>query len=725
MIASITVDGVACYKKPATLTTDRRVNLIYGLNGTGKSTLTNFLYNRSDPAYSRCSVDGLTTEEVLVYNQRFINDNFYESDTLKGIFTLSRVNKEAEEQVRQAEQLISKFEAQKKGQLDSVEAHKRDLSQKSLYAEEKTWEIKTKYAGGDRVLEYCLDGLKGRKATLFTHLAGVPKPSQQPAKTTSNLKREVEVLQGDNAKKYALLDTIDFNVERIETSPLLQKVILGNENSPVSELIQSLGNSDWVRQGLDYISSDFASESQPCPFCQERTVTEQLYAKIHSYFDESYERDIKALGELLSAYVSAIDSVAPKNTDETNPFFMEIKAEYDKRYDEFVRCTSLNKAKIEEKLKTPSQQVMLTNAAAMLSSFNALVAHTNNAISTHNAKIDNREAALEDIKNQFWSLMRWEYDQTLSAHTNDKAVFEKKIADCQTKIAAIEGDIAVQREVVKQQQKNTVNIDEAIANINNGLIELGIDGFHIQKHSDALYAIAREGACENTFRTLSEGEKMIISFLYFRELCKGKSTASSLSNRKIVFIDDPISSLSHIYVFSVGELIKKDFFGSSSCDQIFVLTHSLYFFYEMVNPNHEKRKETQKLFRMTKNSDGSQISVMKYEEIQNDYHSYWFVVADEKHPPALIANCMRNIVEYFFGFIEKRGLNNVFQKPELQEVKYQAFRRYIDRESHSLGQNILDLKEFNYADFREALRLVFLESGYIEHYNEMMKLGGI
>ena len=112
---------------------------------------------------------------------------------------------------------------------------------------------------------------------------------------------------------------------------------------------------------------------------------------------------------------------------------------------------------------------------------------------------------------------------------------------------------------------------------------------------------------------------------------------------------------------------------------------------------------------------------MKYEEIQNDYHSYWNVVKDDKHPPALIANCMRNIIEYFFNFIEKKDLNNVFQKPELQATKYQAFCRYINRESHSVGQNIFDYKEFNYSDYRDALRLVFTECGYEEHYDAMIK----
>jgi wobble nucleotide-excising tRNase len=112
---------------------------------------------------------------------------------------------------------------------------------------------------------------------------------------------------------------------------------------------------------------------------------------------------------------------------------------------------------------------------------------------------------------------------------------------------------------------------------------------------------------------------------------------------------------------------------------------------------------------------------MKYEEIQNDYQAYWQIIKDDKQPAALIANCMRNIVEYFFNFIEKRDLGKVFQKPVLQDNKYQAFARYINRESHSLGQNIFDIKEFDYLTFKEGLRLIFEQNGYKEHYKRMMK----
>ena len=394
---------------------------------------------------------------------------------------------------------------------------------------------------------------------------------------------------------------------------------------------------------------------------------------------------------------------------------------FENLYNAVIQILSSNKEEIIRKIKTPSQTTQLEDSSTPIVAFNEFISEMNVSITEHNDRIKNKEKTLESIKMQFWTIMRWDYDQTISTYQKEKTDIEEKINEVETGLKRYKSDTETQQSIIVEQQGKTVNIKEAIDNINAGLLELGIDGFTVEKHTDVLYKIVRSEQCENTFETLSEGEKMIISFLYFRELCKGKKSTQSQSKEKIVVIDDPISSLSHIYIFNIGQMIKNDFFASKKYGQVFLFTHSLYFFYEMAISNSEKRKKSQKLFRLNKNSDGSKILEMKYEEIQNDYQSYWFVVKDEKQPPALIANCMRNIIEYFFNFIEKKDLNNVFQKPELKDVKYQAFNRYINRESHSSGQNIFDIKEFNYDDFKEAFRLVFAVTNYEEHYKRMIK----
>ena len=281
-----------------------------------------------------------------------------------------------------------------------------------------------------------------------------------------------------------------------------------------------------------------------------------------------------------------------------------------------------------------------------------------------------------------------------------------------------------QEKIIKKNLKSVKNIEEAINNIKSTLLDIGITDIIIEKCEDdtALYRLRRkDDESEDIFVSLSEGEKMVLSFLYFLELCKGETEVNSLFRKKLIVIDDPISSLSHVHIFNIGRLIHNEFLRTTKYEQIFIFTHSLYFFYELSNINHEEREKEQKLFRLIKNESGSKFYEMKYEEIQNDYQAYWSIVKDPKQPAALIANCMRNIIEYFFNFVEKQDYNNIFQKKELQSQKFMAFNRYMNRESHSKGQNIFDLKEFDYETFKEALRCVFYYSGYEKHYKKMIK----
>lgn len=722
MITKITLDDVASYKKPAVLETDKKVNLIYGLNGTGKSTFSDFLYNPTEPNFNKCSIEGLSPdEEILVYNQTFIQDNFYQADALKGIFTLSKKNKEAETKILNAEKEIKRLDAEKNQKTADLKKETEAISAKHDKAKDKVWEIKKNFTGGDRVLEFCLEGYRNDGNKLLSYIEGLKKPDSKPTKTTDNIKEEVQALSGKNAQKYNTLEPIAFNVANIETEQIFKKQIVGNENSTVSGLINKLENSDWVKDGLKYLPTEIENENETCPFCQEQTISSQLLQSIKEYFDESYEADLTAIKELRKQYAEAIQLIPDKSTFENNPKFENHKKDFEIKYNAFTQVVKENLKLIDDKIKSPSIQITLKSSVTALNELNEIIDNINKQVKEHNKKIDQKETALIDLKTDFWNIMRWEYDQTISSYISDKSQSHKIVSGLKQAIEKLDSDIQKQREIIVEQQKQTVNIEEAIANINNGLLDLGIHDFKIKQHADNLYKIVREQNDNRVFLSLSEGEKMIISFLYFLELCRGKKDATEATKKKIIVIDDPISSLSHIYIFNVGRLIQNEFLRNSKYEQIFILTHSLYFFYELTDIDHERRKLNQKLFRLRKNSHGSEFIEMKYEEIQNDYQAYWAIIKDEQQPPALIANCMRNIIEYFFNFVEKKDLNNVFQKPAMQENRFQAFCRYINRESHSLGQNIFDIKEFNYDDFKDAFALVFKENGYEEHYKKMIK----
>ncbi|EJG2306106.1 AAA family ATPase [Elizabethkingia anophelis] len=606
------------------------------------------------------------------------------------------------------------------------------MAQKLETAKNNIWKIKTDYSGGDRVLEFCLEGYKGSKDSLFNQIIGLSKPTEKPTKTIDDLKNDLQSISGDNAQKYSELSEISFTSSSIEEEIIFSKQIVGNENSTVSQLIKELGNSDWVKAGLEYLPTEPIENTETCPFCQEKTISESLVESIKDYFDASYEADINSLKSFLEEYSLAIQSLPSLTTFDANPKIEVYKKDFEIKYNALIKIVEDNKKLIEDKIKTPSISIKLQNSTIAIDELNQIIRKTNTLISEHNINIDQIGIVKNDIKKNFWQIMRWDYDPTISSYNTDKAASESKTSALETLIKAYSTKISEQNSIISEQQKQTVNIEEAVTKINSGLIDLGITDFSIKKHSDNLYKIVRGESEEKIFRSLSEGEKMIISFLYFLELCRGKKEATEAGKKKIIVIDDPISSLSHIYVFNVGRLIKNEFFGTKEkkdgvetwkykYEQVFILTHSLYFFYEITETKHELRKEMQKLIRLTKNETGSTFVSMSYEEIQNDYQAYWFIIKDEKQPAALIANCMRNVIEYFFNFVEKKDLNNFFLQEPLKNIRFQAFYRYINRESHSLGQNIFDFKEFNYKDFKDAFAELFKTAGYEDHYKKMIK----
>ena len=369
----------------------------------------------------------------------------------------------------------------------------------------------------------------------------------------------------------------------------------------------------------------------------------------------------------------------------------------------------------------PSIIVKLNDTSSIINEINELIRELNIKINNFNEMIKTKDDNLKQLKKEFWLLIKKNNETSFTQYLEQKAFYQSELKSNDEARAEIINQININENLIVDERKNTINIEDAIDNINNMLIEIGVTDFRVTKASNEMYKIVRNDNDPNIFNTLSEGEKMIISFLYFIEMCKGINQQNSVNKNKIIVIDDPINSMSHIYVFNVGRLIKKSFYDNNKYKQIFIMTHSLYFFYELVYMNEEKRHEHQQLFRISKNNDTSIIDIMHYEEIQNDYQAYWKIIKDKNSSPALIANCMRNIIEYFFGFVEDIPLSNVFQKQELQANRFQAFNRYINRESHSIGQNIFDIKEFNYDDFLEGFKLVFKLTNYEKHYKKMME----
>ncbi|WP_080589901.1 AAA family ATPase [Pseudomonas asplenii] len=102
MIKTISLKGVTSYPNDQAVVLGplKRVNLVYGLNGSGKSTVGDYLQDLTGNRYLTCQVDpAIKQDQVFVYNQKFIEKNFHQ-ESHPGIFTLNEGNIEAKEKTR-------------------------------------------------------------------------------------------------------------------------------------------------------------------------------------------------------------------------------------------------------------------------------------------------------------------------------------------------------------------------------------------------------------------------------------------------------------------------------------------------------------------------------------------------------------------------------------------------------------------------------------------------
>ncbi|HDI3319880.1 TPA: AAA family ATPase, partial [Vibrio cholerae] len=139
--------------------------------------------------------------------------------------------------------------------------------------------------------------------------------------------------------------------------------------------------------------------------------------------------------------------------------------------------------------------------------------------------------------------------------------------------------IQAQNKVISENRKLITDIETSVISINNQIKSIGLEGFEIKKKpgESSHYYLCRGFASRghDVYKSLSEGEKTLITYLYFLELCQGSVNSDSPTpkNKKIIVVDDPISSLSHNYIYEIGALTHKRIIRGYKYAQVILLTH--------------------------------------------------------------------------------------------------------------------------------------------------------
>lgn len=138
MIKHIILRGVSSYCPDTNLSIGplTKVNLFYGHNGTGKTTISNFLQAPGHSDFHQCRVQPVNPErELIVYNHTFLEKNF-QASSQPGVFTLNEGNIEAENALLAAEAELSKLAKERISLVDAG----MELATEQGRADEKHWD---------------------------------------------------------------------------------------------------------------------------------------------------------------------------------------------------------------------------------------------------------------------------------------------------------------------------------------------------------------------------------------------------------------------------------------------------------------------------------------------------------------------------------------------------------------------------------------------------------
>jgi wobble nucleotide-excising tRNase len=741
----------------------RRYNLIYGWNGSGKSTLsrlfacmggqktfddfeklkTSIICN--DISYSEKEFP-ISGENILVFNEDFINDNINWNGTIKSILLLDEENIEDVKKYNKLKELLygkddDEGEIQKLSKR-SIELEK-DLSgiQKILTNIGKT--VKNNYQILDTGDTYYLNYDKRKVSNLIEN-----KDNPLSDADLLNAKElDLAIKQAKPIKKNKItVDIVLLNKSDIQNHVQKTKEVITRKVSAkvIEELKDEQRLSEWVELGINL----HKDKRETCAFCGN-VISSSRIDELEAHFSDALKK-LDADIELLIEYWESVKCVDNNSIGDIGIYYEELvaeisecNAEYREKSqelnDEILDYIELLKKKKNNPFEIIEFNLNCENIYTYSSMINDILQKYKNVILKHNQKTDTFEESTNKVRQRIERHYVQEQIKGLS--------YRKKVDEYNKKKEDFEKD----KTELKKKEDEYNSLENQLSNETLGAEEfnqklerfLGYDEIKLKFDIDAKgYKIYRN--LKEEAEHLSEGEKTAIAFIYF--VTKIKEAGRRIEDC-IIVIDDPISS------FDSNKLFSSYAYTKSECDnakQLFVLTHNYNYFSLVLgwfNKRHKKDPVTGKktpdysLYRVENRIvDGKRVAWLSDggESLKQatEYDYVFFTVYSmkdnilSKKESIFCGNVCRKLVESFlsFKFPKQRGdlmalLNAALPEKENDIVRERIYK-FINIYSHDKKINVFEELDAEILDANSQLIindvLNMINNLDPNHYNAMI-----
>ena len=582
----------------------REINVIYGWNYSGKTTLSRIFSSMRDGAIhedykdASFSIDTETgnikstnlTENkyFFVFNSDYIKENLkwdIDTKTSKGIqFDVGVSNINTHVQIGIIKHQIS--DCQYEIDVLNDDKAKYDIYEKYLFTREASLissnnpELR-KVTKTDFKKQICLNANESRKYIL-------DEGTRQHA---------LKLVRKGNISSSIERITVNFELENnIEKA----KNILASVPSQ-DEVIKILNDKNdlrnWVEKGLELHEG-----RNRCVFC-DNEITSARVSSLKSFFSSHYRNlrtNLSSVIKDIEQDIIRVDKLKVENRIKDllslhNVDQSQIEYDLTHCFDEYIReCNLLiNALNIKDEYifenialahKYISQQALIDN-----------INNLNSFIDKHNTIIENLDIELNRAEEIVIKSLVAEYLRNEKFFGKKKRNLEtcNNISKKTIEIKEFEEEIKSLEESLKSVYEGKARLNEIISGF------LGSESLRIEVTDDDHFLLLRDN---KVAKNLSEGEKTAIAFSYF--LTELESPNEESMKDKIIYIDDPISSLDSNHIAQVYHLINSFFFKSNldpdkpdkicNCfKQLFISTHNFRFFSFLKESSRLKNKNTE------------------------------------------------------------------------------------------------------------------------------------
>lgn len=587
----------------------QRTNLIYGPNGSGKTSLANMFYGLAhdwptetertfghvslevgyEDKYSRetNNLDDPIFSQVHVFTRDMVKQAHaltVDDATMSAILTLGTERVDRERRIAELEKALSDETEQltdikKRGeQSESMTAHAVSDFQSDIFnaiSTYKGWATKGRYNQTRAKMDL--------QEYIDRNAAEIDKMLQEQPPTSEKV---IHILEGlDETALSEHLKTLTEGEQRQLTPPVFIKNNLIQGINTINELLNKVPNvttldtldnnpsaSNWVQQGIS-----LHEDSEQCIFCGARLSTSRM-ADIRTHFSREVEelqtrlrqhrRDFEQEIEVGKTLADGIGRLADEFFD--NAELRAFSQNYIDQLDTYTTWISDAKQIIDNKLSN----VMMASPEHLQTPNIPDPTDLINWINTYNdnssRQAERKEIAETTIRSYYCARHSLAYLR--ATRNRDRLQSQENLHE--DEIARIRDELSELRNFTGDPLPSAQSLNRRVSDL------LGRDELHFEVDGDH-YQVTRNG---KPAVRLSEGEQTAITFVHFIEMI---DVYTKNGGHPIVVIDDPVSSLDERIQYGVASMLRElmtkynprqKSLKTSDVSQLFVLTHNFDFF---------------------------------------------------------------------------------------------------------------------------------------------------